>query len=176
MKNLVSKLRQETEALKLEYVERVKVWAANEFDYLSKVAKWGVLEWCQYFRIEPRVENSLATGGKPATFYPKDFYNTKDSKTQFLLQRKAYAALRAGKEALIASAVKMAENHYEAATLKLADRIKAKGLNVEAVEVGAGRVGVNMEVHVSDGTKSVRAFTIVASGEVQKPHYRYLIK
>jgi hypothetical protein len=37
-------------------------------------------------------------------------------------------------------------------------------------------VGVNFETTLSDGEKIVRAFTIVASGEIQKPHYRYLIK
>jgi hypothetical protein len=173
MENLVEKLRQETKELKTEYLERVKTWAANEFDHLERVNGWGVLEWCQFLGIEPRKESNAVTN---SYFYPKNFHNTKASKTQFLLRRKANAAVRAGKEALVGRAIQDAEKHYDAATEKLADRVKAKGLSVEAVEVVTGRVGVNMEVTISDGAKTVRAFTIVASGEIQRPHYRYLIK
>ena len=37
-------------------------------------------------------------------------------------------------------------------------------------------IGVNIESIITDGTKTVRAWTIVAEGEIQRPHYRYLIK
>ena len=34
----------------------------------------------------------------------------------------------------------------------------------------------NMSTIITDGKKVVRAFTIIASGAIQKPHYRYLVK
>jgi len=35
---------------------------------------------------------------------------------------------------------------------------------------------VNIETTLTDGEKMVRAYTIIAEGQVQRPHYRYLIK
>jgi len=58
----------------------------------------------------------------------------------------------------------------------LAARIEKKGLNVEKIKTVTSHIGVNLETTLTDGTKTVRAWTIVASGEIQRPHYRYLIK
>lgn len=176
MKNLVESLRQQTASFKAEYLERVNEAAANEFAFYSKVVKWGVLEWCKYFGIEAVEVCNVSTFNRPQTHYPKNFYNSAKAKTQYNLKSKASGVVRLGLEAFTAKALKAAEVHYEAATEKLAYRIVEKGLNPEAAVVSSGRVGVNMEVTVNDGAKTVRAFTVVASGEVQKPHYRYLIK
>jgi len=72
--------------------------------------------------------------------------------------------------------VKNAEVHYNQSIQKLAIRIEKKGLNIDKLEVKTAHVGVNIETTLTDGEKTVRAFTIVASGIVQRPHYRYLIK
>ena len=65
-----------------------------------------------------------------------------------------------------------AEQHYENSVLKLADRISAKGMNVEAIEIKSAYIGVNIEMTFTDGVKTLSAWTIVASGYVQKPHYQ----
>ena len=59
---------------------------------------------------------------------------------------------------------------------KLAFRIEQKGLNTDNLKLSSSHVGVNFETAITDGTKTVRAFTIIASGPVQRPHYRYLVK
>jgi hypothetical protein len=44
------------------------------------------------------------------------------------------------------------------------------------MKIISGTVGVNINITLTDGDKTVRAYTIVAEGEIQKPHYRYLVK
>ena len=44
------------------------------------------------------------------------------------------------------------------------------------LKVKTSHIGVNIDTILSDGEKQVREITIVASGEIQRPHYRYLIK
>ena len=69
-----------------------------------------------------------------------------------------------------------AEQHYQASILKLADRIQKKGLVVDEIKVQTAHVGLNINTTLTDGQKTVRAFTIIAEGEIQRPHYRYLVK
>jgi hypothetical protein len=49
-------------------------------------------------------------------------------------------------------------------------------LIVEKLVVETSHIGVNINTTLTDGEKTVRAFTIIASGEIQRPHYRYLVK
>jgi hypothetical protein len=79
-------------------------------------------------------------------------------------------------EQYIGKEVKYAEMHYTNSIVKLADRISKKGLNMEVIEIKDASVGVNINTTITDGVKTVRAYTIVAEGEIQRPHYRYLIK
>jgi hypothetical protein len=51
-----------------------------------------------------------------------------------------------------------------------------KGIDINNMKVVSGYVGVNVEMTISDGDKYVKAWTIVAEGTVQRPHYRYLVK
>ena len=66
-------------------------------------------------------------------------------------------------------------SHYEDSIAKLAARIEAKGLNVSNLKVKTSHIGVNIETVLTDGSKTVKAFTIIAEGQVQRPHYRYLV-
>jgi hypothetical protein len=71
---------------------------------------------------------------------------------------------------------KIAIEHYEFSIEKLAERIIKKGLNQDNLKIVTSHIGVNIETTINDGNKTVRAFTIIAEGEIQKPHYRYLVK
>jgi hypothetical protein len=51
-----------------------------------------------------------------------------------------------------------------------------KGLNEENLKVVTSHIGININTTISDGDKTVKAWTIIAEGEIQKPHYRYLVK
>jgi hypothetical protein len=84
--------------------------------------------------------------------------------------------MRIGFDQYLEKEIKKAENHYESSLQKLTSRIQLKGLNVETMKIISGTVGVNINITLTDGDKTVRAYTIVAEGEIQKPHYRYLVK
>jgi hypothetical protein len=66
--------------------------------------------------------------------------------------------------------------HYENSIVKLAYRIEKKGLNLDKITVKTSHIGVNINTWITDGEQTVHAYTIIASGEIQRPHYRYLIK
>jgi len=77
--------------------------------------------------------------------------------------------------AFLASELQRAEMHYESSLIKLATRLVQKGI-VGNYTVKSGYVGVNFEVVITSETGTVRAWTILAWGDIVRPHYRYLIK
>jgi hypothetical protein len=76
----------------------------------------------------------------------------------------------------VSRAKKEAQQRVESLILKLVYRVTEKGLNESKIEVLTARVGVNIETTITDGEKTIRAFTIIAEGPIVRPHYRYLIK
>jgi hypothetical protein len=148
---LVQALRTETEAIKNSYMAQISDWARQEFESIVKM------------------RNDLRDGIIKAR--TQEYYNSLK-----FLNRNGYSIIYLGIEKFVQKQVKEAGEHYESSILKLSAKIEKKGLNIEKLEVKSGMVGVNFETTLTDGEKIVRAFTIVASGEIQKPHYRYLIK
>ena len=71
--------------------------------------------------------------------------------------------------------VKKYSNDFDNKLIKLASRLEGKGFNTK-IKVTSEHVGVNFNCWVTDGTNSVQAYTIIAEGPIQRPHYRYLIK
>jgi hypothetical protein len=171
---LIEILFRETQTLKSQYVEFTKEYAEKLYAKLAKMAAWKEVDWCSYFRIAPRTANA-GTANEYQGF-PSNFYNTKDARTFDRLRAEAKNAVRAGQEAFVAKEEAAAVKHYEDSIEKLAERVAAKGLNLPTLKVGTSHVGVNIETTLTDGEKTIRAFTIVAAGAVQRPHYRYLIK
>ena len=148
---LVQALRTETEAIKNSYMAQISDWARQEFQNIVKLKN----------DFQSSVFASRST----------EYY-----KAQKFLYSKGYSIIYSGIEKFVEKQVKEAGEHYESSILKLSAKIEKKALNIEKLEVKSGRVGVNFETTLTDGDKIVRAFTIVASGDIQKPHYRYLIK
>ena len=146
--NLVEILRNQTESLKNQYIAITAEWAANEFVTLRKWAK--------------DYENGkFGYGVASKKYYRLPSYIVNSNGTA---------------EQHISAMVKNAEAHYDQSIEKLAFRIAEKGLNQELLKFSTSHIGVNIETTLTDGIKTVRAFTIIASGEIQKPHYRYLVK
>jgi hypothetical protein len=75
----------------------------------------------------------------------------------------------------IAKEVNYGELHYENSLLKLADRLISKGIS-ENFTIKSGYVDVNFEVVITHELGQVKAWTIIACGEIVRPHYRYLVK
>jgi hypothetical protein len=76
----------------------------------------------------------------------------------------------------ITRSIKDANEHYTGSIEKLAYRLSNKGMLINRVEVKNGRIGINLDMTFTDGDTVVKAWTIIAEGPVQRPHYRYLIK
>lgn len=65
---------------------------------------------------------------------------------------------------------------YISSIKKLATRISEKNLNQDKLIITTAHIGINIETTFTDGTNVIKAWTIVAEGDIQRPHYRYLIK
>ena len=148
MKNIIEVLKKETESLKVQYLEMTEKWAVKEFENLRR--------WASDYR-----DGKLGFDAASRKYYSLPYYIVNSN----------------GKvEHHVEKMVKNAIKHYEFSIEKLAARIEKKGLNQEILKVVTSHIGVNIETTLTDGNKTVRAFTIIAEGEIQRPHYRYLIK
>lgn len=173
MDKLVKQLKEQTQSLKEQYIEMTKKWAYNQYKILVKMSKWGEKQWCEWLGVEPVYINRHSDG-----FYsfPKGFFNTHEAKTYHNKRNEATRTARMGEKKFIDKVIQKAENHYESSIIKLANRIMKKDLDTDNLKMETSHIGVNIETTISDGHKTVRAFTIIAGGPIQRPHYRYLIK
>ena len=155
MKKIVEILKKETKSLKNQYVEMTKKWATKEFNRIKSIKEIDIINERGWKNRSGRMEHTKASDA---------YWNN--------IRR----ATSKGNEVFVKDAIKNAEEHYENSILKLAYRIEKKGLNVGSLKVKTSHIGVNIETTLTDGKKTVNAFTIIASGDIQRPHYRYLIK
>lgn len=150
MKNLIETLKKETESLKTQYIEKTEKWAKEQV-----------------------VRNVL----RKEEYFTKKISDYSSKMDYYREQKFAYntPSFHFTKE-FVTRSIKDAHDHYEDSIQKLAFRIKEKGLDLDKLRIKTAHVGVNIESVLTDGTKTVRAFTILAWGDIQRPHYRYLIK
>ena len=152
MTTLTNTLKNETQTLKNQYVKLTQGWASEEFNRLRNF----VLKY---------QEGSSAFGSK------QEYW---DAQRKYF--RLPSSVLRNEQDKYIADSVKNAEAHYEQSIEKLAARVEKKNLEISNLKVETAHVGVNIETVLTDGNKKVVAYTIIAEGEIQRPHYRYLVK
>jgi len=188
MKTLFQALEENTQDLKAEYISNTKIWAKDRFESLIKKLTWNEVRWCQYFGLTPRLSNYHGTEviaydpnrkltGMQFWSFPNNFYNTRDARTLDSLKNEARSAKRVGEDAFIQKEIDKAERHYKHSLEKLVDRLKKKGVpETGKIEIIKAKVGINLEMMVKFETVRVKAWTIVAEGAVQRPHYRYLVK
>lgn len=180
--NLIGILRRETESLRVQYLAFMKEWADKEFARM--------IEEIEPFQVCHHAKEAIYVA------VPYNHFDSKYPAKEWEIARRQYSSgesqkarrsllnrlekfarlVHAGKDAFIVKMEKLAEDHYEDSILKLAARIQAKELNESALQVKTAHIAQNIETVLTDGVQTVKAFTIIASGEVQKPHYRYLIK
>ena len=174
MNNLINLLKEQTVSLKEQYVQKTIEWANKDYQRYVEMKKWNEEKWAKFLGVSTRIANP-GTSMAFVTFH-SGFYNTTASRDYSNLKNKIYSALSNGLEKHIAKAKRNAEMHYESSIIKLSERILKKGLNEENLKLTTSHIGVNIETTITDGVKTVRAFTIIAEGEIQCPHYRYLVK
>jgi hypothetical protein len=161
MKNLIKILRTETQTLETQYIALMREWAIEEFDRIKDLTYTNLKEmhgvWTKGHRKDA----------------PSFWMTTRKVESEYSrISNIQYNGLGAFLEKTEANA----KFKYDQSIEKLAARIEKKELNQSTLTVVTSHVGVNIETTLTDGEKTVRAFTIIASGPVQKPHYRYLVK
>ncbi|MFW5795398.1 MAG: hypothetical protein ACOCV1_07955 [Bacillota bacterium] len=150
MKNLIEILKKETHSLKIQYLELTEKYAKEELQRnLEKRNEYKTKSKKDFDNLNYYYQLQKFYYNKPSWYFTEEF---------------------------IDRTIKSAEKHYENSIAKLADRIEKKELNIDKLKVETSHVGVNIDTVLTDGEKTVRAYTIIASGPIQRPHYRYLIK
>lgn len=174
MKSLKENLIEATQELKVNFLNQTVIWASAEFERQMKMASWKEVDWCVYFGLVPEKKNA----GSHNEFLgmPRGFYNTMQSREYYNKCKNAKSIMRAGKEVFVQKAEKNAIEHYNTSIDKLILRLISKGVVEGKAEIKSGWVGTNLELVVTVGEITVKAWTIIAEGEIQRPHYRYLVK
>lgn len=151
--NLLQKLTEQTQELKEKFLANTRDWARVEFERICELAKWYTT----------------------SSSYKEDL--DKYHRAQKYLHRTGYSIIRSGLEKFVAEELKAAEQHYAQSLEKLVFRLNKKGI-VDGTDckVTSAWVGVNLEIEIEHGGKFTRAWTIIAEGIVQRPHYRYLVR
>jgi len=169
VQNIIDLLLKEMEPLRVMFMERTRLWAIGDFERISVVGNLTNDEVVEKYGKIIIVKN-YKTGQMEKVKYAdrsiKDWhYENKE-------------IMKKGIEDYLEKSKKNAEEHYQNSIVKLANRINAKDLKVEKIvaKTKYSDIGVNIETILEDGEKIVRAWTIIASGAVQRPHYRYLVK
>lgn len=166
--SLVTLLKRETETLRVQYIEMVKSWAKADYARIEKIAKSAFPKWDDYVKKIERREGQR--------FADQDYEGQKSYRKACDRRDACIKIVATGFEAYEAREVRDAEDHYQSAIIKLALRIEKKELVKSKITLSTSHIGVNIETVITDGTLTVRAWTIIASGPIQRPHFRYLVK
>jgi hypothetical protein len=175
-KNVLDLLKQYTEDLKIDYINKCKNW--EEFNYNKRFIELNEIkniptdtkEWYDYFQlkyVEKKYQNDKIYYVPANT---KEYHKTRS----YIVKLISY--INNGKENAILKAEKNALLHYLNSLDTLCQRIEQKQMNIDKMSIIKSGIDLNIELVLSDGVVTIKAWTIIASGEIQKPHYRYLVK
>lgn len=144
--NLSEALKTETKEIKTAFINKTKEWARADYDMLKRFA----LDYEKNYNVN----NERKYYGLP----------------NYITSAKGTVDMH------IEANARQAEKHYNNSIEKLAFRIEKKNLELNKLELKTTYLDPNIATTITDGKQTISAYTIIASGAVQKPHYRYLIK
>lgn len=173
---LIAALTEKTQDLHDKFIDMTKKAARRIFDNCEKANKRTLTEWYDVFGV--KWENKDLNGTGRITSEPlRDEYNGKKLyKMRDAIQKTRIMVLD-GYAKYEAKEIKYAENHYSDSIIKLARRLNDKGItDGSEFVITTGWVGVNLEITIKHGEQTTKAWTIIAEGEIQRAHYRYLVK
>lgn len=167
---LIKALFENTEDLKIEFLEQTKEWATNTFNRAKAFKEKSTEEHYKNYGITYTIKHgSMFTDHN--SLNNSKYYEFKKEWDRSL------SITYLGLEKYLEKRLKEAEEHYKKSIIKLASRLNNKGITEESnFTVRNSRIKQNFECTIISGNTKVRAWTIIASGEIQQPHYRYLIK
>lgn len=174
MENLEDKLRKETAELKAAYLVQTRNWAKNHFEAMKAKLNWSKEQWAKHLDIETEVYYE-GTASEHVDF-KRGFHSTRKARVYHSEYSAALNVTYKGLNAYVESKEKDAVMHYDNSIKKLGSRLEGKGVSTD-FEMVHQRLGVNFEIIIKhpDG-KFTKAWTIIAEGEIQRPHYRFLVK
>ena len=158
----VKLLTEELKEFKKVFIEKRIEWAEMDYKRLSKYFDWKHGDWLYRFGV---TKENKHRGG---------FYKVLDSGAQILRVESKRASTMTIEE-FLKEAEKEANQYFEQSIYKLADRICRTDLDIDKLTLETTSLGVNFNTHISDGKTTLHARTIIAHGEIIKPHYRYII-
>lgn len=156
--NLVKSLKEQTTEFKAEYLKKTEQWAWDDFCRMDRIKESDVIE-----------ERGAVWQGKKI-----------HTKASYAYWNNIKSILAQGSKAYTEKKVQSAQLHYDHSIGKLAHRIIKKGLDFTNISIKTdyarfGKDG-SLETIITDGKRTVRAWTILAWGPIKAPHYRYLIR
>jgi len=183
---IVAKLTAETAEFRLDFMNQIAEWSIVEKQRIDSLAKW--------YNTTPIVnpkrkseEFTYSVGGftRTSRTFVNDFSNmTEQQKADFLKKESmekwmwstGYSVSAMSQENFTQKELKKADQWFTSSIQKLAIKIDGKGLNLDALEMSSTYVERNLCTTITDGVKKVKAQTIFACGEINRPHFRYLVK
>lgn len=167
---LVNSLIQNTQDLKIAFLAKTKEWSIKMYERAQKFINTPLEEHYKSYDI-PYLFDARGVLKMDYTKNTNNYYAFEKDKYQ--MQNIVAISL----EKFVAKREKDAELHYLNSIQKLAMRLNNKGITEDVQYVIQNMsVGENFECLITSGDVIVRAWTIIASGPVQQPHYRYLVK
>jgi hypothetical protein len=170
---LESKLLENTVEFKIDFLERTKKYCENYFIFLTnKINKTLQERYLEYDIEFNPINDQLLRSDENYSKYIKYKNDYIKYKNLFDLGIEKYTSIELSKSEL----------HYINSINKLAFKLYEKGIIGTDFTIHSGKVNHNFEciIHHNkiDGkyTKITKAWTIIAEGPIQSPHYRYLIK
>ena len=164
MQTLIKRLKEETKELKINYLKKTESWSKEQLQRnIERKNRQSKLTFIDSTRASRRkaAEWQIVVSREEYYREEKFFWN---SPSWYFTQE------------FISRTIKQAEEHYHNSIEKLAARIEKKGLNIDNLQLSTSYLDPNISTKITDGKKTVNAWTIIASGPIQRPHYRYLIK
>lgn len=177
---LTDQLFEHTKELKAEYILQTGIFAEKQFATFAPSLKRPIEDWYTEYGVkwERRQLNSGRVPNEKVEILPaRGEYNRTNIYSMQRKMQQLEKAIAGGVNKFVQEKKQDAEKHYEDSIKKLSYRIAQKGITENTIfEISSAQVGMNFECVIKHDGRVTRAFTILAWGPVNAPHYRYLIK
>jgi hypothetical protein len=186
IETIVAKLTTETAQFRVDFMHQIAEWSITEKQRIDSLVNW--YKTTPIVRPKRKSEQfTYCIGGitRTSTTFVNDFSNmTEQEKADFLKHESmekwmwstGYSVSQMSQQDFSKKELKKAEKWFDDSIVKLATKINGKGLNLDALQMSSTYVERNLCTTITDGVKKVKAQTIFACGEINRPHFRYLVK
>ena len=187
-----------TENFKKDYLEIVEKWLHTEFErkielvqeYNSKKSLYnlcfdhygrtiqanvpdGVCVW-SLRELLSKIQNmsyELTTCASLRKYTPENF-DTRAFKSFSVIEER----IARNKSIWFDKEMKKTSKSFDNSLMKIAFAISSLEMNLDTINVKQVYVNNGIDITLTDGDKQVHAFTIIACGQIIRPHFRFLIK